>query len=450
MKYEHTLADVAKAWRNGDLTKTTDASKERKFVVYGVNKGGTPLRVGAPIKIAGFSTSLDYDKAYRKMLNGDLAVRIETGKHARTLDPIRPNRFGRIEGIVYAVVAFSDAAHEFCDASFESCENGAYKILARSGYRDSKAVCALKPVSVRSVEGKTGIYTELDEETLEDVDVYLDFYAAPEKVERYSEEEEEDPESASESSNGSESSDESDEEEEFEPTEDDETELFVPEYTKSSRFTQVVKVSGEEIDNPRKTFYDEEEEEDVPVKLGDGFKNRWRGFEAQLGSLPAPDDEEDEDAEENAALDASGGSDSSGGSDGGEDEDSEEFDFELTKGFNTLAAQEPLGIELRELSDNEKELCADEDYPLEKTKIALLKVRTEKIKVVTDVRLVLSETASEDAIGVVVAVECEDGSVVETIKYLSLDITRDEALIIPKPEKEEEENDEEGETNNAA
>ena len=46
------------------------------------------------------------------------------------------------------------------------------------------------------------------------------------------------------------------------------------------------------------------------------------------------------------------------------------------------------------------------------------------IEYVSDVALVLSDTASTGAIEVVVAVECDDGSVIETTKYLSLHVTK--------------------------
>lgn len=145
-----TLSELARAWRNGELSKTSTAPEKRRDFVYGKNVG-TIVRSGEAVAVDGFSCSLEYAKAYRKMLNGDLAVAVKPGSGAQAVDTIPAGRFGRIQGVRFAVVTFSDTSHEYCDESFASATTGAYKIVARSGYDGQKAVCALKNVASSSV-----------------------------------------------------------------------------------------------------------------------------------------------------------------------------------------------------------------------------------------------------------------------------------------------------------
>lgn len=145
-----TLTELARAWRNGELSKTATAPEKRRDFVYGKNVG-TIVRSGEAVAVDGFSCSLDYAKAYRKMLNGDLAVAVKPGSGAQAVDTIPAGRFGRIQGVRFAVVTFSDTSHEYCDESFASATTGAYRIVARSGYDGQKAVCALKNVATSSV-----------------------------------------------------------------------------------------------------------------------------------------------------------------------------------------------------------------------------------------------------------------------------------------------------------
>ena len=145
-----TLTELANAWRNGELSKTSTASEKRRDFVYGKNVG-TIVRSGEAVAVDGFSCSLDYAKAYRKMLNGDLAVAVKPGSGAQAVDTIPAGRFGRIQGVRFAVVTFSDTSHNYCDESFASATTGAYRIVARSGYDGQKAVCALKNVATSSV-----------------------------------------------------------------------------------------------------------------------------------------------------------------------------------------------------------------------------------------------------------------------------------------------------------
>lgn len=147
-----TLTELARAWRNGELSKTSTAPEKRRDFVYGKNVG-TIVRSGEAVAVDGFSCSLDYAKAYRKMLNGDLAVAVKPGSGAQAVDTIPAGRFGRIQGVRFAVVTFSDTSHNYCDESFASATTGAYRIVARSGYDGQKAVCALKNVGASSSSG---------------------------------------------------------------------------------------------------------------------------------------------------------------------------------------------------------------------------------------------------------------------------------------------------------
>lgn len=147
-----TLTELARAWRNGELSKQTTGVEKRRDVVYGKNVG-TLIHGGEAVAVDGLSCSLTYAKAYRKMLNGDLAVAVKPGSGAQAVDTIPAGRFGRIQGVRFAVVTFSDTSHDYCDESFASATNGAYRIVARSGYDGGKAVCALKNVGASSSSG---------------------------------------------------------------------------------------------------------------------------------------------------------------------------------------------------------------------------------------------------------------------------------------------------------
>ena len=144
--YEQTLADVAKAWRNGEFEKQGGADGRRTFDVYGLNGGTSIIKAGSAVRITRFSANASYDKAYKKLINGDLAVTVRfTGDHAYTLEPIPPGRYGRIGGVIYAIVTYSDTSHTYCDEEFNSvASGGAYKILAYVGRKSNKSICVLK------------------------------------------------------------------------------------------------------------------------------------------------------------------------------------------------------------------------------------------------------------------------------------------------------------------
>jgi hypothetical protein len=146
--YEQTLADVAKAWRNGEFEKQGGADGRRTFDVYGLNGGTSIIKAGSAVRITRFSANVSYDKAYKKLINGDLTVTVRfTGDHAYTLEPIPPGRYGRIGGVIYAIVTYSDTSHTYCDEEFNSvASGGAYKILAYVGRKSSKSICVLKRI----------------------------------------------------------------------------------------------------------------------------------------------------------------------------------------------------------------------------------------------------------------------------------------------------------------
>lgn len=165
-----TLTELARAWRNGELSKQTTGVEKRRDVVYGKNVG-TLIHGGEAVAVDGLSCSLTYAKAYRKMLNGDLAVAVKPGSGAQAVDTIPAGRFGRIQGVRFAVVTFSDTSHDYCDESFASATTGAYRIVARSGYDGQKAVCALKNVGGTS---KAQVY--VDANVIDGSLLTLDFY----------------------------------------------------------------------------------------------------------------------------------------------------------------------------------------------------------------------------------------------------------------------------------
>ena len=156
MKYEQTLTDVAKAWRNGDLERIQSSTKGRVFDVYGLNGGTSIIKAGYPVRITRFSANVNYNKAYQKLMNGDLTVTVRySGTHAYTLEPIPPGRYGRIGGVFYGIVTYSNTSHEYCDESFQSCASGPYKIIAYVGRSNNRSVCVLKPVPTAGGSGGT-------------------------------------------------------------------------------------------------------------------------------------------------------------------------------------------------------------------------------------------------------------------------------------------------------
>ena len=72
--YEQTLADVAKAWRNGEFEKQGGADGRRTFDVYGLNGGTSIIKAGSAVRITRFSANVSYDKAYKKLINGDILL----------------------------------------------------------------------------------------------------------------------------------------------------------------------------------------------------------------------------------------------------------------------------------------------------------------------------------------------------------------------------------------
>ena len=162
--YEQTLADVAKAWRNGEFEKQGGADGRRTFDVYGLNGGTSTIKAGSAVRITRFSANVSYDKAYKKLINGDLAVTVRfTGDHAYTLEPIPPGRYGRIGGVIFAIVTYSDTSHTYCDEEFNSvASDGAYKILAYVGRKNSKSICVLKRIGgTGGGGGGTATYTDV-------------------------------------------------------------------------------------------------------------------------------------------------------------------------------------------------------------------------------------------------------------------------------------------------
>lgn len=166
-----TLTELANAWRNGELSKTSTAVEKRRDVVYGRNSSSATIEAATGVSVGALSLPLSFEKAHQKMLNGDLAVSVASGADAQALETIQPGRYGRIVGVKFAVVTFSDTSHTYCGESFASATKGVYKILARSGYDGQKAVCALKFVG-----GTFNAQVYVDANVIDGSLLTLDFY----------------------------------------------------------------------------------------------------------------------------------------------------------------------------------------------------------------------------------------------------------------------------------
>ena len=146
-----TLSEVASAWKAGELAKTSDARRTSR-PIWAKNTG-TSVLANRPVKIVGFSSTLTYANAYKKMLAGNLALEVQPATSGSsvvvTSSPIANGKFGTVEGdITFGVVEFSNASHTYATETFaSSADESVFKIVAKSAASSNKAVCALLRVS---------------------------------------------------------------------------------------------------------------------------------------------------------------------------------------------------------------------------------------------------------------------------------------------------------------
>ena len=126
----------------------------------------------SPVEIVGFSSTFTFEKAYQKMIAGDLALAVSstitTGEVVITASPIESMKFGQVEGeVLFGVVQFGNTSDEYADSSFTSSSDpSTFRIVATSGLASSgatRAVCALVKLSGEGggeVEVKTPLWKD--------------------------------------------------------------------------------------------------------------------------------------------------------------------------------------------------------------------------------------------------------------------------------------------------
>ena len=150
-----TLSDVAQAWKAGTLANSGNTYKRSSTYIVGKNVGQSVSK-NTPCTIIGFSLDLPFAKAYNKMLDDSLHVKFRytnqpSEEPVFSVEPIKRNCYGRLEGdVVFGVVTFLDTTHTYATTQFGSAESGPYHIVARSGFYNNKAVCALMKVGGES------------------------------------------------------------------------------------------------------------------------------------------------------------------------------------------------------------------------------------------------------------------------------------------------------------
>ena len=165
-----TLSDVSQAWKNGTLGNSGDVYKRTPTAIWAKNIG-TDVAANRPVEITGFSSTFTFEKAYQKMIAGDLALAVSptitTGEVVITSSPIESMKFGQVEGeVVFGVVQFSNTSDEYADSSFTSSSDpSTFRIVAASGLASSgttRAVCALVKLSGEGgeVEVKTPLWKD--------------------------------------------------------------------------------------------------------------------------------------------------------------------------------------------------------------------------------------------------------------------------------------------------
>lgn len=157
-----TLSDVAQAWKAGNLANSGNTYKRSSTYIVGKNVGASVSK-NTPCTIVGFSLDLPFAKAHNKMLDDSLRVKFRytnqpSEEPVFAIEPIKRNCYGRLEGdVVFGVVTFLDTTHTYATTQFGSAESGPYHIVARSGFYNNKAVCALMKLGGESKDVKLDV-----------------------------------------------------------------------------------------------------------------------------------------------------------------------------------------------------------------------------------------------------------------------------------------------------
>ena len=160
-----TLSDVAQAWKSGNLSPRCNTFKRVAATIVGKNTGASVSK-NRPVVITGFSLDLPYAKAYNNMVNDTLRVKFRAAGSTdevtvMTTEPIKRGCFGSLSAdVIFGVVQFTDTAHKYATAALASASTGAYKIVARSGFNNNLAVCAMIKVNGESKEVQLDLQTE--------------------------------------------------------------------------------------------------------------------------------------------------------------------------------------------------------------------------------------------------------------------------------------------------
>ncbi|MBQ9372162.1 MAG: hypothetical protein IJU03_08225 [Thermoguttaceae bacterium] len=147
-----TLAEVSNAWKSGTLVSKGEGRARPLPSIWAKNATNATIGSNRPVSITGFSTSLTYDAAYKKMLAGTLSLGVvaaSSGNVVVTQETIKAGKFGRVSGQVeFGVVTFENTSDTYANYDFtSSSDSGKYRIVATSGFSGSNAVCALLPLS---------------------------------------------------------------------------------------------------------------------------------------------------------------------------------------------------------------------------------------------------------------------------------------------------------------
>ena len=146
------LVEVDRLYKGGALDKPTDAQRpQSKPTVRVRNSTNALFSVGAPIAISGFASSLSFAQARKRMIDGTLVLSGAAATSGAVVGacatPIAAGKIGDVEiDIRFAIVTFSNTAHQYATETFASAETGSFRIVARSALSSGLAVCALVPV----------------------------------------------------------------------------------------------------------------------------------------------------------------------------------------------------------------------------------------------------------------------------------------------------------------
>lgn len=145
------LVEVDKLYKGGALDKPEPVRKpQSKGTVRVRNSTNALFSVGAPIAISGFASSMTFAQARRRMVDGTLVLSGQAATSGAVVgacaSPIASGKIGDVEiDLRFGIVTFSDSSHQYATETFASAESGPFRIVARSGYSNGLAVCALVP-----------------------------------------------------------------------------------------------------------------------------------------------------------------------------------------------------------------------------------------------------------------------------------------------------------------